>query len=66
MMLVDALREDFVQFEKDYSMDVSKKEKKIARQHYLDLDKSVYKGPKIDAFLNLVESQPENAILMPM
>ena len=65
MMLVDALREDFVQFEKDYTKDVSKKEEKIAR-NYLDPSKSVYKGPKLDVFLNLVESQPENAILMPM
>lgn len=43
MMLVDALREDFVQFERDFSKDVSKKEERIAR-NYLDPSKSVYKG----------------------
>ena len=59
MMLVDALREDFVQFEKD---DTSKKNP----HHFLNVEDSVYKGKKIEIFQKLIENEPENAILLPM
>jgi hypothetical protein len=32
----------------------------------LDPKKSVYKGKKMDVFLNLVEDEPTNSILLPM
>ena len=65
MMLVDALREDFVEFQGDFETSVSEKERKVAR-NYLDPKSSVYKGQKMDIFNNLMEDQPENALLLPM
>ena len=40
MMLVDALREDFVDFERDDESEFNK----MKLKHYLDYDESVYKG----------------------
>ena len=63
MMLVDALREDFVLFDKDSDLDSkqkvkkalnSKAERKKAHNH-LNTSKSVYKGKKLELFQNLIE-----------
>ena len=51
MMLVDALREDFVEFEKETVTDLNK----IKMKHYLDYSDSVYKGHKIELFADLLE-----------
>ena len=40
MMLVDALREDFVEFERDTNSEFNK----LKMKHYLDYSESVYKG----------------------
>lgn len=34
--------------------------------HFLDNSKTLYKGRKMDVFANLMDEQPENAILLPM
>lgn len=68
-MLVDALREDFVEFNdesNDIKKDLSSKKMKRKAHHFLDNSKTLYKGRKMDVFSNLMEEQPENAILLPM
>jgi phosphatidylinositol glycan class O len=61
MMLVDALREDFVQFEKDGDDTVQRNP-----HHFLNVADSVYKGKKIELFQKLIKNEPENSILLPM
>ena len=62
MMLVDALREDFVEFERDTKSEFNK----LKMKHYLDYSESVYKGQKIELFANLLLDEPQNTILLPM
>ena len=70
MLLLDALREDFVEFDPEHSTHIQKsRDSKILRKKahtYLDLDKSVYKGHKMQIFNDLMIDEPENAILLPM
>ena len=61
MMLVDALREDFVEF-----MGSAKVTKQDIKKAHNFLKDTTYKGPKIETFANLMEDEPENAILLPM
>ena len=62
MLLVDALREDFVDFERDDESEFNK----MKLKHYLDYDDSVYKGKKMEILTNLLMDEPENTILLPM
>jgi predicted AlkP superfamily pyrophosphatase or phosphodiesterase len=62
MLLVDALREDFVDFERDDESEFNK----MKLKHYLDYDESVYKGKKMEILTNLLMDEPENTILLPM
>ena len=69
MMLVDALREDFVEFNdenNDIKSEVGSKKMQRKAHTYLDKSKTLYKGKKMDVFSTLMEEQPENAILLPM
>jgi len=70
MLLVDALREDFVEFDRDGGESIEKTlESSSLRKKahtYLDIDKSVYQGHKMQIFNNLVIDEPEHAVLLPM
>ena len=57
--LVDALREDFVEFPQE-------KVVKIHSHTNLNKADSTYKGAKIELFENLMIDKPENTILMPL
>lgn len=62
MMLVDALREDFVHFEKEKDAEA----KSFKGVKFLEDERSLYRGKQIELFSRLAKEQPENAILLPM
>ena len=71
MVLVDALREDFVEFDQDKELDLKHPRDASEIMHikehtYLNLSKSVYKGQKIETLNNLLIDEPFNTILLPM
>ena len=53
MLLVDALREDFVEFDN-------------SSKHLIDMDASSFKGQRIQVFKELMEREPKNTVLLPM
>lgn len=57
MLLVDALREDFVH------MDESRMN---GAKAYLNRQKSVYQGRKIEFFNEMLFEEPQNTILLPL
>jgi len=66
MLLVDALREDFVEFDQDNEELNGANIMHMKEHTYLNLSKSVYKGQKIQTFNNLLIDEPFNTILLPM
>lgn len=69
MLLVDALREDFVEFDPYQSSNKINQESIKAihkNKNFLDTSKSVYQGKKLKLLNKLAIEQPKNAILMPM
>jgi len=53
MLLVDALREDFVEFDD-------------SSEHLIDMEASNFKGQRIQVFKELMEREPKNTVLLPM
>jgi len=69
MLMVDALREDFVEFDPMLSSTKITVEsaKLIHKQKtFLDTSRSAYSGKRMKILNKLASEQPENAILVPM
>ena len=56
LLLFDAMREDFIQFDKD-----SQKHTRISKDH-----PDHYRGRKLELFKRLKEEQPDRTFLLPM